>query len=68
MNDDYRRTQMAALQFALKIAIQALDELEARLSMCNDAREQYRKLLNFVGRWWSKPKGHFRHRSGVGWY
>jgi hypothetical protein len=33
MNDDYRRTQMAALQFALKIAIQAFDELEARLSM-----------------------------------
>jgi hypothetical protein len=31
MNDDYRRTQMAALQFALKIVIQALDELEARL-------------------------------------
>jgi hypothetical protein len=31
MNNDYRRTQMAALQFALKIAIQALDELESRL-------------------------------------
>jgi hypothetical protein len=31
MNDDYRRAQMAELQFALKIAIQALDELEARL-------------------------------------
>jgi hypothetical protein len=31
MNDDYRRAQMAALQLALKIAIQALDELEARL-------------------------------------
>jgi hypothetical protein len=32
MNDDDRRAQMAALQLALKIAIQALDELEARLS------------------------------------
>jgi hypothetical protein len=31
MNDDDRRAQMAELQFALKIAIQALDELEARL-------------------------------------
>jgi hypothetical protein len=31
MNDDNRRAQMAELQFALKIAIQALDELETRL-------------------------------------
>jgi hypothetical protein len=31
MNGDDRRAQMAELQFALKIAIQALDELEARL-------------------------------------
>jgi hypothetical protein len=62
MNDDYRRTQMAALQFALKIAIQALDELEARLSMWT-MRENNGRLLDFVGRWWSTPKAHFRHRS-----
>ena len=31
MDDDRRRAQLAELQFALKIAIQALDEFDKRL-------------------------------------